>query len=1430
MRTLLSFAILVLAQFAFAGNTWQISRKETNGVTMLCGSEQLRVEFVNPSVVRVQYVPEGELTCNGTIVCLPVTEKGNVSWSLSEAQDKAVMSSSLLIVEIDRKTGAICYKSAGGKRLLDENTANPRTMEGIAIEKTVYDDCNSRVEKTANGDVMVSEVSSRKPVGTAWKARQAFRWQEGEVLYGLGSHQEDYMNLRGTMQYLYQHNLKATIPVLMSTKGYGLLFDAGSTMVFHDDEEGSFIQMDAVNEIDYYFMYGPEMDQVVGHYRTLTGKVEMMPRYIFGYIQSKERYPDQHAIDSIVTRFRNERIPLDVIVQDWNYWNPKWWGHKKFHADAYPDPKGMIDRVHGNNVHFMLSIWPTANGNEGEEMGAKGYVLGRGIYDAYNPEARKMYWEEYVNKNLFANGVDAWWCDSSEPIDGDWNRGGNAIAANPEARYKKNTKELHSLLGVMRSNTYSLNHSRGIYENQRLTTDSKRVVNLTRSSYAGQQRYGTVVWNGDTKATWHDFAQQIPSGLNYMATGSPYWTIDAGAFFVKRGKAWYREGGFQNTTKDMGYREFYVRNLQFSQWLPLFRSHGTDCAREPWQFGNPGEPFYDAIIEQINLRYRLLPYTYSVAASMTLADRTMTRPLAFDFRHDPNVYDIKDQLLFGPAFMACPVTRPMYYEAESKEMTGVSKSRQVYLPKGTEWIDFYNGKRYAGGSLITAEAPISHIPVFVRAGSIVPMGPLQQYSSEKPDAAWEIRIYPGADGEFTVYEDEGDNYNYEQGKYATYVLRWNDCARRLTISSRKGSFTGMTLSRRLNIVVVGEGKGVGMHINREADVAVDYEGTEKSITISEKDCSVQFGKAIAFDNADVRLTPSWIRQREELDITFLKSLEPDRLLHNFRVNAGFESHAKPLEGWESPKVGLRGHFVGHYLSAVASIVEKYDERQLKKNLNYIIDELGKCQDTFGNGYLGAFPESYFETLETKFGGVWAPYYTYHKLMQGLLDVYQHTANQKAYDMLLRMADYVYNRMSRLDAATIRKMTDTRKANPKNEMGAMNEVLYELYRLSSDSRHLELAKMFDPEWFAAPLAAGKNILSGLHSNTHIVLVKGFAQRYNITGEEKYRDATVNFWNMLTRFHSYANGSSSGPRPNATTQTAVSSEHWGIPGHLCNTLSREIAESCVSHNTQKLNACLFSWTANPQYADAYMNVFYNAVLPVQNSKSGSFVYHLPLGSPRKKKYLKDNDFYCCSGSSAEAFAQLNNGIYYHNDSILWVNMYIPSEVVWKDKKITFRQAGNFPKQPEMSFMVSAKRDSEFTIKLLIPSWAKDADIYINDERQDVAVSPSSYCTLKRIWRNGDKIRLRFPYDLHIKPMPDNNNMFAVFYGPVMLAFEGCPELSLKGTADDILRHIEVVNSEEMTFRLVNNGITYKLRPLFDIDEHTYGVYATLDAPCI
>ena len=584
-------------------------------------------------------------------------------------------------------------------------------------------------------------------------------------------------------------------------------------------------------------------------------------------------------------------------------------------------------------------------------------------------------------------------------------------------------------------------------------------------------------------------------------------------------------------------------------------------------------------------------------------------------------------------------------------------------------------------------------------------------------------------------------------------------------------------------------------------------------------------KARPYSNAAVTLRPSWIKQREELNTRFLKSLEPDRLLHNFRVNAGLPSDAQPLEGWEAPKIGLRGHFVGHYLSAISCAVEKYHDAQLAGALNYMIEELYKCQQALGNGYLSAFPEKDFEVLETRYSGVWAPYYTYHKIMQGLLDAYVRTGNKKAYDMVIQMASYVDRRMSRLDARTIEKVLYSVGANPSNEAGAMNEVLYKLYKVSKNPKHLALAKIFDRDWFLIPLSQNQNILSGLHSNTHLVLVNGFAQRYSIMRDKPYYDAVVNFWNMLMKEHTYVNGSSSGPRPNVVTRTSLSAEHWGVPGHLSNTLTKEIAESCVSHNTQKLTSTLFTWEANPIYADVYMNTFYNSILALQSAHTGACVYHLPLGSPRKKAFLKENDFRCCNGSTIEAFALLNSGIYYHNDSTLWVNLYVPSELDWKEKNIRLEQSGEFPMNSSVEFSVSVKKQTAFGLNLFIPSWAKAVDVFVNGEKQQTEITPDSYVSINRKWKNKDKVRLVFHYDFYIKTMPDDKNMIAIFYGPILLAFENGSELILKGTPEDILNGLKVQGDDNGSFTLNNGGRVYSLKPLYAIEEHSYGVYATI-----
>jgi len=643
------------------------------------------------------------------------------------------------------------------------------------------------------------EVVDRK----AYHTKLEFEWMNGEALYGLGSHEEGMLNLRGQHQYLYQQNMKAVVPILLSTRGYGIVLDNYSFMTFHDDAFGSYLWSDIADELDFYFIYGPEFDQIVNGIRKLTGKTPMLPRWAFGYIQSKERYESQNELIEVVQEYRKRGLPLDCIVLDWKSWPEGLWGQKTLDPERFPDPKEMTAELHRLNAHLMVSIWPIMSPDSDNciEMRDQGYLLGNhATYDAFQEKARELYWKQ-ANEGLFSHNMDAWWCDCTEPFEADWK---DAFKPEPEERTQINTNEAKKYLDPQYINAYSLLHSRGIYEGQRQTTDQKRVVNLTRSAYAGQHRYGTITWSGDPAATWETLRCQIADGLNFCVTGSPYWTVDIGAFFVKnKPELWFWRGDYDQGVDDLGYRELYVRWFQFGAFLPMFRSHGTDTPREIWRFGNPGEPMYDTLVKFLRLRYQLMPYIYSLAGQVTHEDYTMIRALPFDFRSDPATYNISDQFMFGPALLASPVTKPMYYGPNSVPLTGVEKTRPVYLPAGSDWYDFWTGERYVGSQTLSAYADLETMPLYVRAGSIIPFGP-DIFHTNEPQAMVKLRIYPGQDGTFTLYQDEGDNYNYEKGFFTTIQLRWEDKNRRLIFEKRKGKYPGMSKTLEFRISVVGE--------------------------------------------------------------------------------------------------------------------------------------------------------------------------------------------------------------------------------------------------------------------------------------------------------------------------------------------------------------------------------------------------------------------------------------------------------------------------------------------------------------------------------------------------------------------------------------------------------------------------------------------------
>lgn len=769
---------------------------------LTCISQEVKVSFVTPSIVRVQWDQTGRFEGNNTGSCVYLAEEVSVSQNKTDQFEEFV--SSQLIVRVDSKTQAVTFiDKQSGKTLLNEAAQQPHSSETVIREKIIYDESSAHTEETANGQVTVKDVISRDTIGQSTRFVVRFDGQQGEALYGLGSHMEDYLNLVGKTMYLTQHNLKAMIPMLSSTEGYGLMFDAGCAMKFVSDGKGYSMQMEAAKEIDYYFIKGEKLDNVVAGYRYLTGPVSLMPRYVFGYTQSKERYVSSEDLINTLREYRRRHVPIDMIVQDWNYW-PEGWGYMKMNPKYYPDPKALADSIHSMNARLMVSIWPNPQWcPEAEDFKQRGMMLEHDVYDVFNPEARKHYWS-YANNEFFSRGFDAWWCDSSEPLDGDWNQlpkpeNGRPYGWNEqERRWNLNKEVLSEALGSERSSLYSLYHSMGIYENQRAMyevgqKDAKRVVNLTRSTYSGQQRYGTIVWNGDTHASWESFRQQIPSGLNYMATGSPYWTVDVGSFFTRgNNRQWFYRGAFPEGVKDEAYREYYVRMFQWGTFLPVLRSHGSDTPREIWRFGEEGTPFYDAILKMIHLRYSMVPYLYSMAAEQHSGSYSMARLLAFDFPEDTEVHDIKDQYMFGD-FLACPVTSPSV------------KTRRVYLPKGTRWMDYWTKQDYDGGQWIEAATPIDQLPLYVRQGAIIPTTEVAEYTEAQIGKPVTINVYPGKSNTFVLYEDEGDNYRYEQQACSRIALAWDDAKRTLTIMERQGSFEGMQQTRTF-IVQMPNGK------------------------------------------------------------------------------------------------------------------------------------------------------------------------------------------------------------------------------------------------------------------------------------------------------------------------------------------------------------------------------------------------------------------------------------------------------------------------------------------------------------------------------------------------------------------------------------------------------------------------------------------------
>lgn len=751
------------------------------------------IQGITDNILRCIYT-EGEKVQKLSPIGIEVDN--GVDVTVEENDGAYIISSKKIRLEADKQTGQFLWRNKETGEILLREAGKELTQSPLMVYSTGEEKPVIRRVQTVDGER--NFVENLQPVmdHMAYRGKLYFQWDETEQIHGLGQGEEGIYDYRGNVQYLYQHNMRIPIPFFLSSKNYGILADCGSLMTFNDDARGSYLYMDCIEQMDYYFITGKDVDEIIAGYRYLTGKAVMLPKWAFGYVQSKEAYRSQEELAGIAKRYRALGVGLDCVVQDWLTWEDGAWGNKKVDKTRYPNLKAMNQELHDMHVHSMVSVWPNMNtGTDNyEEMKAGGYLLNDyATYDAFDEDARRLYWKQ-LNEELFSGGFDSWWCDSTEPFSGpDWN---GETLREPWERYCLVGNEHKKFLRADRANLYAAAHAKGVFENQRKQTLEKRVLNLTRSGYASSQRYGTMLWSGDTNATWNTLRKQITEGLNMAMSGMPYWTLDIGAFFTvnenysHRGcgcntdssPKWFWRGDYEEGVDDYGYRELYVRWFEFGAFLPMFRSHGTDTPREVWNFGQPGEMFYDALGKSIELRYRLMPYIYSMAGKVWLEDYTMMRSLLFDFPKDKEAVQNSSAYMFGDSLLICPVTEPMYYEKGSKKLD-LAKVWECYLPEGTHWYDFYTGECYPGGQTIQADAQIDRIPVFVKAGAVIPMEHRMQYAQEEVETPFEIHVYPGQDGSFCLYEDEGDGYGYEAGIYNYIQMQWDDSKRELCIGA-----------------------------------------------------------------------------------------------------------------------------------------------------------------------------------------------------------------------------------------------------------------------------------------------------------------------------------------------------------------------------------------------------------------------------------------------------------------------------------------------------------------------------------------------------------------------------------------------------------------------------------------------------------------------
>jgi alpha-D-xyloside xylohydrolase len=857
---------------------------------------QLKLDVCTDNIIRVAFARDPAFFSRASLAAAP-KRCGAANAAVASNESALTVTTPALGIRVEKPSGRVSFFDSSGALVLAEKarTLTPVTIQGDATN-------NVRQEWEPNAD---------------------------ESLYGLGQRQDGLLDIKGYDLDLKQYNTQVTVPFLVSSRGYGLLWDNTSFSRFGDlrafeaipgttglyngaplgeidasagsiDWQGTVqaptagdylfqtyasgdvklwvngelvidhwrqgwlpytelarVRLEAgqsvslrlvwasdlaVNRlrlawktptpapstslwsevgdgVDYYFVHGPEIDRVIAGYRRVTGEAPMMPSWAFGLWQSRERYTTEQASLDVAAGFRSRGIPLDVIVQDWQYWTIDTWGSHQFDPMRFPNPDAWITTLRDtHHTRLMISVWPkfypgTPNF---EELRAAGFLYELNLteqrtdflgyqftyYDAFNPAARAMYWAQ-MQRDLYNRGVDAWWMDATEPdiVEGPY--------ASPEEQLQTYAAHMHPTAlgsGSRVLNAYSLVNSQAVYEGQRTASPDRRVFILTRNGFAGQQRYAATTWSGDITSTWTALAKQIPAGLSFSISGIPYWTVDSGGFAVPPRFA-------NNPTPEAlaEWAELNTRWFEYATFLPLLRVHGQAPPREMWEFGGDASPAFQAQLKFDRLRYRLQPYLYSLAGQVTHEGGTLLRALVMDFRDDPGARAIDSQFMLGPAFMVSPVTT---YQAQS---------RSVYLPAGG-WYDFWTGALVAGASTVEAPAPLDAIPVHVRAGSIVPFGPELTYTGERPADPIVLYVYTGADGALTLYEDDGLTYGYERGELSRIPIRWNDVTRTLTVGTREGSFPGMLSTRTFEVVLVSADAPVGFSFTPTSQRSLPYSG------------------------------------------------------------------------------------------------------------------------------------------------------------------------------------------------------------------------------------------------------------------------------------------------------------------------------------------------------------------------------------------------------------------------------------------------------------------------------------------------------------------------------------------------------------------------------------------------------------------------------